>query len=278
MDIWDENKLMVFIGFAVPGFISLKAYQLLCPGQTKDSSQQLVDAVAYSCINYALLLWPIAWVENHDVKKSAPNLYAAFWLLVFLVAPIVWACALRWLRTKEFFLRRVPHPTAKPWDFVFGQRKEHYVVVKLKDGSALGGFYGTKSFTSSAPDMEQIYLQDCWHLDDEHDFQRKKKATAGILILGSEIASIELIDPHHGEADEREEDAEQPGNSAGRLDASSQRISTEQPAFEQASRGIPADNERVSAGSSAAEKALVGALLAAVLATVIHSIRKSSKT
>ncbi len=278
MDIWDENKLMLFIGFAVPGFISLKAYQLLCPGQSKDSSQQLVDAVSYSCINYALLLWPIAWVENNDLRRSSPNLYALFWLAVFLVAPILWACALRLLRTTRFFLRHVPHPTARPWDFIFGQRREHYVVVKLKDGTALGGFYGTKSFTSSAPDVEQIYLQDCWHLDDEHDFQKKKKATAGILILGAEIASIELIDPYHGEANEREEDIEPPGNSAGRLDTTSQGPSADREPIEQAARRIPTDNERNEAGSTTTEKALIGTLLAAVLLSAIYSIRKSPRT
>ena len=59
MDIWDVNKLILFIAFAVPGFISIKVYELLSPRMAKDSSQQLIDAVAYSSINYALLIWPV---------------------------------------------------------------------------------------------------------------------------------------------------------------------------------------------------------------------------
>lgn len=56
MDIWTVDKLVLFIAFIVPGFVSLKAYELLAPRVTKESTQQLIDAVAYSSINYAILL------------------------------------------------------------------------------------------------------------------------------------------------------------------------------------------------------------------------------
>ncbi len=51
MKIWDENKLLIFIAFVVPGFIAIKAYELLTPTRYTESSKQIVDAVAYSCLN-----------------------------------------------------------------------------------------------------------------------------------------------------------------------------------------------------------------------------------
>lgn len=56
MDIWELNKLILFIAFVVPGFVSLKVYELLLPRAPRDAPQQVVDAVAYSSINYAPLL------------------------------------------------------------------------------------------------------------------------------------------------------------------------------------------------------------------------------
>ena len=46
MDIWEANKLVLFIAFVVPGFVSLKTYELVFPGVPKDSAQQLIDTVA----------------------------------------------------------------------------------------------------------------------------------------------------------------------------------------------------------------------------------------
>ena len=58
MDIWDANKLLLFIAFVIPGFVSLKTYELLCPGAPKESDKLLIDAVAYSSINYAAYSTP----------------------------------------------------------------------------------------------------------------------------------------------------------------------------------------------------------------------------
>ncbi len=205
MDIWDQNKLVVFIAFVVPGFISLKIYQLLCPGPVKDSSQQIVDAVSYSCINYALLLWPIIQIESYpEFKRSYPAWYAAFYVLVVLVAPFCWALVFRKLRETKFVQKSLPHPTARPWDFVFHQKLPYWIVVTLKDKTKIGGLYSWKSFTSNAPEPESIYLEQCWHLDDAGDFIAAKVDTAGILVLASEIATVELTTMSTGEADDRE--------------------------------------------------------------------------
>ncbi len=63
VDSFEESKLILFIAFVVPGFIAIKAYELLSPSQERDSSSQLIDAVSYSCLNYAVLIWPIYYLE-----------------------------------------------------------------------------------------------------------------------------------------------------------------------------------------------------------------------
>lgn len=139
MDIWEIDKLFLFIAFVIPGFISLKFYQLLYPGVLRNASDQLVDAIAYSCVNYALLLWLILIVESSSLQVVHQNFYYLFYAFVLFVAPIIWVLLWSWLRTRELFQKNAPHPVAKPWDFVFQQRKQYWVIVYLKSGEQIGG-------------------------------------------------------------------------------------------------------------------------------------------
>ncbi|RRW28849.1 DUF6338 family protein [Ectopseudomonas oleovorans] len=193
MDIWEVNKLVIFIAFVVPGFISLKTYELLQPGLARDSSQQVVDAVAYSSINYALLLWPIYIVEHQQLQACNPTLYALFYVFVLLIAPIGWACAFLWLRKTQFFQKSIAHPTGKPWDYVFSKRAPYWVIATLNDGRQIAGRYDEKSFASSSPAIEQIYLEEAWVLNEDGGFERPRVDSAGIIILSQDIVTLELF-------------------------------------------------------------------------------------
>lgn len=193
MDIWDSNKLVVFIGFVIPGFLSLKVYELLSLQGGKDSSQQIIDAVAYSCINYALLLFPILWVEERGWADSEPTLHALFWGAVVLVMPVLWPCAIWGLRRLSLVQRLLPHPVGKPWDYVFRERRPFWLIITLKDGRKVGGRYDSKSFATSSPHEEQIYLQEAWEINGDGGLERPRVESAGIMVLGGEIATVELF-------------------------------------------------------------------------------------
>ena len=184
----------MFFAFVIPGFISLKAYQLFHPASERKTADQLIDALAYSSINYALLIIPIAYIESIDLKTNHKFWYFSFYVLVFFVFPIIWAFLWSVLRKTKFFQNRLPHPTQKAWDFVFAQRKEYWVKVTLKDGTIVAGFFGEKSFASSAPAQEQIYLEETWKLNENGGFEREIDSTAGVIVLSADISHIELRD------------------------------------------------------------------------------------
>lgn len=192
MDIWEQNKLLLFIAFAIPGFISLKSYEVLCPSSVKSSSDRLIDAVTYSCINYGILYLPIRWVEASDWQENSECKYYFFTIFVLLIAPFVWALLWKKIRSSDFFQKNAPHPIEKPWDFLFEQRKPYWIKVTLNNGEIIAGRYNSKSFASSAPADEQIYLEETWVLDEDEAFLRKVDRTAGILILSKNISHIEL--------------------------------------------------------------------------------------
>ena len=205
MNIWEADKLLLFIGFVIPGFISLKTYALLHPGPARDSSKQIVDAIAYSCLNYALLLPAILAVENAGIRDTHSALYSAFYVLVLFVAPVCWALLWRTMRKRQWFQDNAPHPVDKPWDYVFANRESYWIRITLKDGTKIGGRYSDRSFASSAPADEQIYLEETWLLNNDGSFERPKKQTAGVLVMAGDIKYLEFMTYYGDNSDEQTE-------------------------------------------------------------------------
>ena len=192
MDIWEIDKLVLFIAFVIPGFLSIKFYQLIFPGTIRSASDQLVDAIAYSCVNYALLFWAVVYVESANLRDVHPALYYIFYVFVLFISPFLLVLAWKWLRTHERFKGSAPHPTAKPWDYVFERAEPYWIVIYLKDGKMVGGRYSGKSFASSFPVEEQIYLEEAWIVTEEGILDRPIKGSAGVLVMSSEISYLEF--------------------------------------------------------------------------------------
>lgn len=199
MDIWSTDKLIIFLAFVIPGFVSLKTYELLSPGEYKDSSKQIVDAIAYSCINYAILFIPIRIIEKGTLSEKYPSTYMLFYLVVVFIAPIGWVFIWKFFRTRKIFQKIAPHPTQKPWDYVFSKRNPYWIKVTLKDGTKIAGRYSDNSFASSSPSDEQIYLEESWLLNEKSGFDRAKKRTAGVIIFSDDISYVELFNYRENE-------------------------------------------------------------------------------
>ena len=194
MDIWMEDKLLLFILFVVPGFVSVKAYELLFPSEAIASKEKLVDAVAYSCVNYALLFPVYAFASEVEVLHGCAAAYFVGGLVALFIAPVCWVFALKRIRSTKWFLKNLPHPTAKPWDYFFGQRQPVWIIATLSDGSRIGGLFSEKSFASSSPASEQIYIEQAWRLNEDGGFDRPREESAGLLINGSEIRHLEFFE------------------------------------------------------------------------------------
>ena len=193
MDIWDINKLVLFVAFVIPGFVSLKAYEVLFLSSPKETASQLIDAIAYSCLNYAILFPVIYYVNRDGAKDSHPILFAAFCSTVLFVAPIVWVCLLKAIRVSKWLQRWLPHPTERPWDYVFGKKIPYWVIVTMKDGKRIAGKYGYNSFSSCGASEEQIYIEETWELNADNGFERIRETTAGTLIVSTDIEYIEFF-------------------------------------------------------------------------------------
>lgn len=153
--------------------------------------------------------------------------------------PVALACAFWKLRATDFVQKTLPHPVGKPWDYFFAQRRQLWAVITLKDGRKVGGLFGSKSFASSHPYPPEIYLEDAWLVNTDDGLERIRTATAGILIAGSEISTVESFNPEGSDGNERAQDAGQGLQAVGSEGIPT--VDADKPA--QSRSGIPADDQ-----------------------------------
>lgn len=191
MDFTDINQVVLFLIFFIPGFISLKVYDLFIPSERRDFSKSFFDAVAYSAINYAFWSWLIILMDIYDVYTQHHFWYAVAIVIIIFASPVLLPILYLEIVKLKPISTRILHPHSSSWDYVFSKRKEAWVIVHLKDGERIGGIFSTESFASSYPAKEQIYLEDIWKLDDNGAFE--KSLNNSLLILNDEIMGIEFV-------------------------------------------------------------------------------------
>lgn len=192
MDLWTTNKLAIFIIFVMPGVVLIKIYGLLYPGVERQGSELLIDAIAYSCLNLCIFAIPFS-IFGFPESPISPAYFIAIGTVYLLFTPILLAVTWKFFRHQAFLLRFIPHPTRKAWEFVFSQRRPYWVKIVLKDGTRIAGRYAGKSFATSAPCPEQIFLEEAWLLNEKLGFDRIKKGSQGVLVVSNEIAYVEIF-------------------------------------------------------------------------------------
>jgi hypothetical protein len=185
----DQNAVVLFLAFFVPGFISLQIYSLFVPVGDQDFTKEIPRLVAYSSIHYALTLWLILIAPEGWSRTAAT--YA-----VVLIIPCLWPLLILKVRQKAkwHWAQQMLKPEPSPWDRVFADLKNRWIKIKTKDGEFIGGYMGKGSLTSSYPYKQQIYISQQHKIDQESGkFQPAPvERTDGIIVDCEDIAYIQL--------------------------------------------------------------------------------------
>jgi hypothetical protein len=159
MELLKETNFVLALSFLVPGFLSIRIYGLLRPSAVRDLKDQILEAIAFGSINFAIMFWPISWIVEPRAPATNPYCVYLIVLSAFLLAPVIWPIllhrALRALSRKGLIIN--PHHSA--WDHYFGRRESCWVIVHLADGRKIGGWYGPESFAGLHPNSGHLYLQ-----------------------------------------------------------------------------------------------------------------------
>lgn len=202
MEFLDPNNLPFFLFLVVPGFVAVAVYDLLVPSERRNLSDSLIGIVAYSLINLTLWALPLLLMRKYLVSDTLAYYAIVFIALVLIVfvSPALLAIGYYKLLDSRLLQGRVLHPLPTGWDWFFGKGPSCFILFHLKSGLKVGGFYGGKSYASSHPQIQQVYIEEVWELSEELEFVEKVPDTAGAIINGEDCETIELYayEERHG--------------------------------------------------------------------------------
>jgi hypothetical protein len=176
------DNIETIILFVAPGFISLKVWGLLNSAPRRRVADALVEAVIFSSFNAIFFYWLF------DLVKQIHPILAYF--VVFIMLPVLWPVVFYNLARIPYFKTRLT-PTA--WDYFFNLKEDCFLRLHLKNGLMLGGLYSVKSFASSYPEKEGLYLAELWEMDEDGVFQNPVENTDGLLVNFEEVSFIEIF-------------------------------------------------------------------------------------
>lgn len=201
MEILDLELLPLAIALLVPGFVAVKVYDLLVPGERRDWSASVLEVLAYGTLNFSLWFWALDWLLS--VAPTRAWLFRIGTAGILFISPVLLAIAVTSLLRWPAVRRWVRHPTPTGWDHFFGKAKPCWVILHLKTGELIGGLYGSESLASCYPNPQDIYLEEAWHLDRVGRFVERVPQTVGVYVRADDCKAIQFFKVGRSPVDSR---------------------------------------------------------------------------
>jgi hypothetical protein len=196
------------ITFLVPGFIMDLTLSIFAPRRQEDLQISLLRFLTLSCVNYAVWCWLIYLIFFTTYREVLSGFYTAVFLGVFVfISPLAIGVLLGFFSQKEWIKKILTRlglntissiPTS--WDYKFSKINESvWLIVTLKDGSTVAGYFGTNSFASSIALEHDLYIEEIYKIDTNESWERLIPPCS-ILLKGEEIKYIEFWSDKQEEA------------------------------------------------------------------------------
>lgn len=200
MNLTSLDAVFYALAFLVPGFVLdsvLATFQRRRPEAPQLSFLRLLT---FSAINYAIWSWLVYLLVRSDWIGANPAAGAALWSVVIFVGPVIIGLALSYSSQKEWVRRflqwiglRPVQVTPTAWDWRFERMREHHwMLVTLRDGSQVAGYFGAQSYASSDPSERDLFIEQVWEVPDNQDVWHPAREGQGILISRDEIRYVEM--------------------------------------------------------------------------------------
>lgn len=181
----------------MPGFIARSVLSSVYPTSEPSESRLALTAITLSCVNYGIWSWLLILIWHNRWYESSGFL-AFLAVLILFLSPVVGTLAIaKLMQTSAFRGVRetfgIRHPVPKAWDYFFGKRAACWIIVTLKSGRVIGGYYGTESFASSFPHEEDLYLELLCDMTTEGRLNGVTPLTLGGIIPMKEVQLLEFF-------------------------------------------------------------------------------------
>jgi hypothetical protein len=193
------HLVFLFIAVSLPGLVSMHVYRLVFAHHDIDWKTAFQESVFWGAINLAIVATPVYAILTcfPDLPTWLQWIVSAIGIPFFVfvipsLLPLLWSQILKW-NIMQFV---VNHPSATAWDWFFGvlRRGECYILVHLKNGEKIAGFYGSASYATSFPRNGDLYLEKTVKVDNDGNFQNIVDDTLGLIITRDEYLYVELFE------------------------------------------------------------------------------------
>lgn len=193
-----SENIFLILTLVVPGYLIAQVRAQFLTGRSHTIGEQIICFVALGALNYIIFWKLISYLTSPDSIDLSYTIRALLWATIIFIVPAVVGAVSGLLSQKDFFytvLCRLglspSHPMPSAWDYYFLKKKDCFVLVSLKNGETVAGYFGLSSFASSCPDERDIYLQQTYRIDDQNQWHMDAPGKS-ILIAASDISSIQF--------------------------------------------------------------------------------------
>lgn len=192
-DTLSLDNLGLLLAFVWPGWLAVRTYGLLMPTRDVEWKDTVAQGLFFSVITYVLFFPAVLVVLASENIGKNPWLYWACLALLLFVGPVVLAFLYRQLFRWTWLAKRLqaPYPTA--WDYFFDRREPCFILVHLKTGAMIGGYWSAGSYASSFPREGELYISVAVLVNEKGEFQSVVDRTKGILIRKDEYSYLEFF-------------------------------------------------------------------------------------
>ena len=106
--------------------------------------------------------------------------------------------AWRWMSspTRQTWLKRLgigrAHRFPSSWDWAFDTGQDFLLVVTLRDGTRIAGYYGTRSHSGYGTKLRDLFLEERWDIsDDGRELEGPVSGNLGVWISAEDIVAVE---------------------------------------------------------------------------------------
>ena len=222
------TALLILVAFVLPGFVAVLLKERLYEVRGEESTfDRLLTTVYYSLLVYLLpailvsVLSLLGLLDHSDLEQFASG-RSPLWLtgligtIVLLVLPVIAALA-AWQWMHSSWRHRLytsnarvnaEHRTQTSWDFAFNHEQDLLLVVELKDGSRMAGYYGKRSHSGYGTRTRDLFLEERWDVSSDDGAISRPPAERHSVGIWIDADEIRLVD-HYAMSDEHQRDIEE---------------------------------------------------------------------
>lgn len=188
----DPADLELFATFIVPGFITVKIWDLMAPTTRRDFSKMVIELVAYSMIFFPVVEFLRSAMQGASWDADLPLLYAIAFLGTIILIPafFTWLFYRFWVRVARKTGAATPVPTA--WDYAFTRPGPFWVYFHMKEGPIVAGFFGDGSSAGTGVTAREVFVRDLRYVDDQGNISKAQTPPVNALIRQEDCTLIEF--------------------------------------------------------------------------------------